>query len=723
MPQDPEELWHTVRALWGFSIPLHQVCPHHDSPFAAFCAAYFATHDIVVWKASRGLGGKSTLLAILSLTEQALLGASVTILGGSKLQSDRVHEAMREAWAHPTAPRAMLNSDPTQKRIELTNHSRAEPLAASSRSVRGPHPERVNLDEIDEMHWDIYEAALGQPMSSPGIPSGVVASSTYHHPRGTMWRVMEEARQRGFPLFEWCISGDALIATPYGDIPMRDIRMGDTVYAHQGSQIISTIVTDHWANGVSDTLLIQTDSGELVCTGDHRILTRHGWVAAKRIKPGSIVYGLHDPARDQRCKAVPVLQRQNRGRSTSSKQWQDVLRMRGAQAVSVEELLALLSAGIVDSERVGAAQTCGCSTKKFAQSQAREQVRRAVPRALESNQSGLRESSSDWQIRGGFFDPIGFVGGGSLWGLLAHQSRKHSERPAQGNLRPVTGLSIPGALGSSTPFMVETIVRSVQSADTVEVYDLSVAKGSSFVAGGIVVHNCYRETMHPDSGWLDPAEVEKARRRLSARRFAVEYDLQAPSDEARAIVPAAVQAMYKEELGVYEGAVDELIIIEPYDANGTYLTGCDWAKDVDYTVMDTIRTDVTPWRRVAWLRTGRKPWPEMIADLDDRMKQYMGVCAHDGEGVGDVVDDFVEERGDYMEAVRLRGKQRQTVFDEYIVAIENGEIESPFIQCAYDEHLDVTNRDLSGNGHPPDSFIAGALAYYARKIDDEEDWW
>lgn len=436
IPQDPEELWHTVRALWGFSIPLHKVCPHHDAPFAAFCAGFWPDQEIVLWKASRGLGGKSSLLAILSLTEQAVLGASVTILGGSGLQSERVHETMRQAWEHPTAPRAMLITDPTKYKTTLVNQATANALTASQKQVRGLHPERLNLDEIDEMHWDIYEAALGQPMSSPGIPSGVVASSTYHNPRGTMWRAMEEARIKGFKIYEWC----------------------------------------------------------------------------------------------------------------------------------------------------------------------------------------------------------------------------------------------------------------------------------------------YKESMHPDSGWLDPGEVEKARRRMSARKFAVEFDLQAPSDEARAIIPSSVQEMFREDLGIYEGDLDEEIIIEDFDPDGTYLTGCDWAKEQDFTIIDTIRTDVTPWRRVAWLRTGRKRWPEMIAQLDERMRQFLGVAAHDGEGIGNVIDDFVEERGEYMEAVRLRGKKRQEVFDEYIVAIENGEVESPFIQWAYDEHLDCTQHDLT-KGHPPDSFIAAALAYHARTLDDEDEWW
>ena len=38
------------------------------------------------------------------------------------------------------------------------------PLTASQKSVRGPHPPSLLLDEIDEMDLEIFDAALGQPM-------------------------------------------------------------------------------------------------------------------------------------------------------------------------------------------------------------------------------------------------------------------------------------------------------------------------------------------------------------------------------------------------------------------------------------------------------------------------------------------------------------------------------------------------------------------------------
>src|SRR3982750_4551276 len=97
LPQDDDELWWTVFGLWGYRIPRVAVCPGHVAPFTAFCDAYFARSTTAIWKASRGLGGKSRTLGILGLTEAALLGCEVSILGGSSAQSLNVHEAAKTA--------------------------------------------------------------------------------------------------------------------------------------------------------------------------------------------------------------------------------------------------------------------------------------------------------------------------------------------------------------------------------------------------------------------------------------------------------------------------------------------------------------------------------------------------------------------------------------------------------------------------------------------------
>lgn len=220
-PQNDDELWCAVRDTFGIELPRRKVCAHHSPPFQAFADAYFARSSVSVWKASRGFGGKSLLLALLGLCESVFLGAKVNILGGSGEQSERVlnyingEEMPNAFWNYPDAPRHLIIGGSeseiadnakgvTKKMIKLTNGGYLKALMASSRSVRGPHPQRLRLDEADEMELPIFDSALGQPMKRFGIDDQVVASSTHHYANGTMTEILKRASDQGWAVYEWC---------------------------------------------------------------------------------------------------------------------------------------------------------------------------------------------------------------------------------------------------------------------------------------------------------------------------------------------------------------------------------------------------------------------------------------------------------------------------------------------------------------------------------------
>jgi len=87
----------------------------------------------------------------------------------------------------------------------LKNGSWVQALAASQKSVRGPHPQKLRLDELDEMAKEIFDASLGQPKANYGIPDNVVASSTLHHPFGMMSELIDTREERGARLYQWCV--------------------------------------------------------------------------------------------------------------------------------------------------------------------------------------------------------------------------------------------------------------------------------------------------------------------------------------------------------------------------------------------------------------------------------------------------------------------------------------------------------------------------------------
>lgn len=213
LPADDDELWWLVYALWGYRIPRHTVCPHHQAPFEAFADAYFAREPATIWKASRGLGGKSRTLAVLGLTEAVLLGCEVTILGGSFAQSRNVHDATKDAWGWHAAPKSLL-AKANQFDTVLTNGGHMRTLTASQTSVRGPHPPRLRMDEIDEMDQGILDAALGQPMEQTNylgltVPTQTVMSSTHQYPDKTMSEMLRRAKVQGWRVYEWCFRDTA----------------------------------------------------------------------------------------------------------------------------------------------------------------------------------------------------------------------------------------------------------------------------------------------------------------------------------------------------------------------------------------------------------------------------------------------------------------------------------------------------------------------------------
>jgi len=431
LPEDDDELWHYLRVVWGMTIPRHAVCPNHQAPFDALANAYFAKSPISIWKASRGFGGKSTLMGTLCAVEAATLGAQITVLGGSASQSQRVHEVTQERWLYNRAPADLVDGDPTKYMTRLKNGAWILALMASQKSVRGPHPQRLRMDEVDEMELEIFESAQGQPMNGRGLKAQTVVSSTHQYPDGTMTELLKRANEKDWPVFQWC--------------------------------------------------------------------------------------------------------------------WRE--------SVGTEE----------------------------------------------------------------------------------------------------------------------------------------------------------------NPGWLSLEEVERKRMEVSSRMFDVEYDLQEPSFDGRAIETAFVDAMFDMSIGMYKGDIDERIVVELPDPEGTYVTGADWAKEHDYTIIRTFRTDVDPWREVFFLRTGRKPWPAMVADLDRVLDEYGGLCAHDATGIGNVVDDLITTERHRVRPIVLRGRDRESVFTQYIAGIEQDGIRSPRIEYAYNEHKYVTSGDLYGSGHPPDTFIAGALAWSQRR--------
>lgn len=208
-PRTDEELYHLVKVMWGHTIPRTKVCADHDAPFDAFATAYFNREPQILIHGSRGLSGKSRTMSILGLSMAAIKGSDVNILGGSLNQSQNIHDTMRDAWEHRNAP-SYLVQDESMSLIRLTNGAKIRPLTASQKTVRGPHPPTLLLDEIDEMDQAIFDAAKGQPMPQTNKVTGdyiqaqTAMSSTWQYPDKTFANEYKRFQEEGLPIFTWC---------------------------------------------------------------------------------------------------------------------------------------------------------------------------------------------------------------------------------------------------------------------------------------------------------------------------------------------------------------------------------------------------------------------------------------------------------------------------------------------------------------------------------------
>ena len=231
-PQSKVELQYLAELYFGVRWPSKAVCPNHHAPLDAAWAAYSGEEPVIIILGSRAFGGKSTLLSTIALFE-LLDGMNVVVLGGSSAQSQSVHEHQEASWNHIVsyqghefeAPfRDLIDGEPGVKQTRMKTGNWIRAIPASTTSVRGPHPHRLRLDEVDEMDWGVYRAAMGQTLSlDTDFIAQTALASTLQYPDGTMMRLlMEEAPNKKWPVFEWCYRETH--QDNGGHIPEREVR-------------------------------------------------------------------------------------------------------------------------------------------------------------------------------------------------------------------------------------------------------------------------------------------------------------------------------------------------------------------------------------------------------------------------------------------------------------------------------------------------------------------
>ena len=222
-PQNKSELRFWLKFLFGYlyAPEVHPDCKgKHQAPLDAIAAAYFADSSIVLWHAARRFGGKSTALTAICRLEW-LDGADVNLLAATNQQAKNNLELVTHNYFsgleiqpgvfvnHPI--RVFAGRKPTKLEITGKNGNRLRSLSASTMGARGPHPQRLRIDEVDEMDHDVYRASTGQAAIKPSanvrskiIRDQTLVCSTLQYPDGTMAKILKEAQEKKWPTYHWC---------------------------------------------------------------------------------------------------------------------------------------------------------------------------------------------------------------------------------------------------------------------------------------------------------------------------------------------------------------------------------------------------------------------------------------------------------------------------------------------------------------------------------------
>ena len=216
-----DELYEYVRVMWNITFPRKAHCPGCDAPFKVFADCYYARYPLVILKGARGCG-KSVLLATLALTEQVSLRTEVNILGASEEQSLRILRYLNNDnpktagmfWDCKNAPTSLkVPSKEKQAVSVLTNGGQLVCLTASPKNVRGRHPQRLRIDEVDEADKQLIDSALGCPQddTNNGIPQNTLMASTHQHADGTLTAYINWAKETNnaageiiVPIYKYC---------------------------------------------------------------------------------------------------------------------------------------------------------------------------------------------------------------------------------------------------------------------------------------------------------------------------------------------------------------------------------------------------------------------------------------------------------------------------------------------------------------------------------------
>lgn len=282
-----------------------------------------------------------------------------------------------------------------------------------------------------------------------------------------------------------CFTGDTLVSTPRGEVPIRTLRTGDIVCNAVGSGQVETIFT----KAVSEIYHVKLTDGTIIkCTGSHPFFTEDGWTPARQLE-GKGLFRKEDVSSLLDGFRTKVVQNEEQGRHPS----RDNEPHNGSQLGQAGNLFSILrkemdkphAQRFLAPEDEGHPETYRTQTdsdlgewtwpNSSTAGATGHPRRRLGGGASHSDKNGAQERHVPECVQGGPCVPREEDSDRGGW----RQSR---------NLGTSGGGQEEGRISSWV--RVESVSR-VECESSETVYNLHVSGHPSYLAGGVLVHNCH----------------------------------------------------------------------------------------------------------------------------------------------------------------------------------------------------------------------------------------
>ena len=202
--QDKEGLWLFVRDFFGIKIPRKAVCPNHDAPFDFVSDVFFGKVRNALAVANR-TGGKTSNFAVLDVLNSYYFDDCETAtVGAIETQAIKCYKYF-QSWVTniPIFQERLVSS--LMRETSFKNKSSVQILTGTMQGVNAPHPQKVFLDEFELMTWNVIQEAFSMPHSKGDIPGQLIITSSRKFAFGPMEKMLDEAEERGFKIYRWCV--------------------------------------------------------------------------------------------------------------------------------------------------------------------------------------------------------------------------------------------------------------------------------------------------------------------------------------------------------------------------------------------------------------------------------------------------------------------------------------------------------------------------------------